>query len=40
MIKKLEKNEYKKPRKTKNYYKSNPQMTYFGDPRTCPNYKK
>jgi hypothetical protein len=40
MIKKLEKDEYKKSKKPKHYYVSNPQMTYFGDPRTCPNFKK
>ena len=40
MIKKLEKNEYKKSRKTKNYYKSNPLMTPFGDPKTYIKTKK
>jgi hypothetical protein len=34
MIKKLEKEDYKKSKKPKNYYKSNPQMPYFGDPKT------
>ena len=40
MIKKLEKNECKKSKKQKNYYKSNPQMTYFGDPKTYSQIKK
>ena len=32
MIKKLEKDDLKKAKKPKNYYKSNPQMQPFGNP--------
>ncbi|MBQ8668883.1 hypothetical protein IJ472_03805 [bacterium] len=40
MIKKLEKNEYKKSKKKKkDYYKSNPQMMPFGNPPKCPTNK-
>lgn len=34
MIKKLEKDNLKKSKKQPNYYKSNPQMNCFGDPKT------
>ena len=34
MIRKLEKENCKKSKKQPNYYKSNPQMNYFGDPKT------
>ncbi len=36
MIKKLERQDYKKDLKQKDYYKSNPQMRPFGNPRPCP----
>lgn len=37
MIKKLERKEYKKLTHQKDYYKSNPKMVPFGNPKTCPN---
>ena len=36
MIKKLEKNDFKNAAHQKDYYKSNPQMKPFGNPRPCP----
>ena len=37
MIKKLERDDYKKSFKHKqDYYKSNPQMHFFGNPKACP----
>ena len=36
MIKKLERRDYKRDLKQKDYYKSNPQMRPFGNPRPCP----
>lgn len=36
MIKKLEKNDFKNAAHQKDYYKSNPQMKPFGNPRSCP----
>ena len=36
MIKKLERQDYKKDLKQKDYYKSNPQMRPCGNPRPCP----
>lgn len=36
MIKKLEKNDFKEAAHQKDYYKSNPQMRPFGNPRPCP----
>ncbi len=36
MIKKLERRDYNRDLKQKDYYKSNPQMRPFGNPRPCP----
>ena len=36
MIKKLERKDYKESCHKKDLYKNNPQMRYFGNPKTCP----